>query len=307
MEAGCEQRPTAQGHIALNDTLFTSHVIGIVNTTAAAHQSSPAGSPAVIAGAVVGSVVAILLVALCVFFLVRRRTNRRNRSALEHAAARHMRGASSMDFQCATHVNPFSPGFRNSNDGWDDPHHAMEVQMATAVMIRPGTGEKIPIQHQQPYQDQEQREGAAFEKETFADAVDALNSHPPTGPVRNFSRKDKSEQGPAYIDTTAAGIARPEPAMTSPMPYSPDSYVTPSSTTSATPFLAGWHSGFSPQSPNITYSARMGSPLVHQASWEDTKPQGRSGLLRSKASKTDVSAPVASRQLQTSFPPPPKR
>lgn len=208
-----------------------------------------------------------------------------------------MRAASSMDFQCATHVNPFSPGFRNSSDGWDDPQHAMEVHTATAVMISAGGGhinmdEKVMAT------------STSAQEEHYADAVDALNSHPPKGPVRNFSHK---QQQPAYIETNT-GLAMPEKAMTSPMPYSPDSYVTPSSTTSATPFLAaGQNSAFSPTSPRAAYSPHTSSPLVRQEAWEETRTQGRGGLLRSKASKTDVNAPVATRQLQTTFPPPPTR
>lgn len=229
-----------------------------------------------------------------------------------------------MDFQCATHVNPFSPGFRNNNNNnssyQDMQQHAgafreyddnasVEVRTAAAVNLHHHRGGSSVDEKGTPFVI---AASAAQEEQPY---TDALRSHPPAGPVRNFSHK---QQQPSNIDTTN-GLARPEKAMTSPMPYSPDSYMTPSSTTSATPFLAaGQGSAFSPTSPRMVpaaaFSPHTSSPLVRQQPWEETGGAhggggggGGGGLLRSKVSKTDVNAPVAARQLQIKFPPPPKR
>lgn len=316
LEAGCEQRPTAHGHIALNDTLFANRTIGILNLNSPPKtQKTGLSTGALIAIIVVSVIVGLLLIGGCVFLHIRRRRNRYNKSALEYAASRHLRGASSMDFQCATHVNPFSPGFRNNNSSNQDMQYAggfreyddngsVEVHTATAVNLHHHRGGSSVDEKGMPIV----TAATAQEKQPY---TDALRSHPPAGPVRNFSHKQ--QQQPSSIDTTS-GLARPEKAMTSPMPYSPDSYMTPSSTTSATPFLAaGQSSAFSPTSPRVVpsaaFSPHTSSPLVKQQPWEETGAHGGGGggLLRSKASKADVNAPVAARQLQTKFPPPPKR
>ncbi len=222
-------------------------------------------------------------------------------------------GPSSMDFQCAasSHANPFTPGVRNNNNNGsnnssnstrvcDDPSGSVaEINAARAANFR----------QQCQYADEKAMAVAAYaaaareqqkqqQQQQHTDGVDALRSHPPTGPVRNFSHKQQQQQ--PFDINTAADEAKPEKAATlsSSTPYSPDSFVTPSSATSATPFLAaGQKSAYSPPMP--------------QQPWEETRAPSRGGgvgggILRSKGSKPDVNAPVAARQLQMKFPPPPK-
>ncbi|TQV91070.1 LPXTG-domain-containing protein [Cordyceps javanica] len=359
LEAGCEQRPGPHGRVSLNDTLFANRTIGILdpNTPHAGRSAHPGLSTgALIAVVVVGVLVGLALAGACVFLFLRRRRRRNlhNTSALEYAARNHhKRGPSSLDFRCAAHVNPFSPGFiRNgSTDRRDDPTDGpydggpVAARTAAAVGLYPTTttsttaGAGAGAAQDLAATDEKARlaAAAAVEKQQlppYPGTVDALRSHPPAGPVRNFSHKHQHhphphqhQQHPSAIDTTTTttattNLAPPEKVMTSPTPYSPDSFTSPSSATSATPFLApGQNSAFSPTSPRVAaYSPHASSsPLVRQQqhqqqqqSWEEvpTRAQGRGvgvGLLRSKASKTDVNAPVATRQLQTTFPPPPKR
>lgn len=176
-------------------------------------------------------------------------------------------------------MNPFSPGFRNSNDGWTEAQQYHPYQ-------------------QEPHHHQQQQHDVVVDEKEYAEAADALHSHPPEGPVRNFSRKEKQ---PASITTTME-LAQPAPAVTSPRRDSPSDYGSPASATSAMssiPFLASY---------NNKATVSPSSPLVQQSSWEEMRPNGAArGLTRSKARTTETCAPVAARQIQTSFPPPPKR
>ncbi|KAK8141958.1 hypothetical protein G3M48_009575 [Beauveria asiatica] len=299
LQAGCEQRPGPEGHLSLNGTLFDSRTISIVDP----NRPDPSRKTGLSTGALVAVVIISVLLGLlllggCVFLYIRRRRRRLEsdphdgKSALEYAAARQQndrRGPPcSKNWQGAVaHVSPFTPG---SRDGGSDQAAQQQQGCPTATAIYPD----------------EKRNGTP-EKEAYNDA---LRSHPPVGPVRNFSHK----QHPSVSDTETMpdGVAKPEQAPTTTMPsspssspYSPDSYVTPSSATSATPFLAPGQTSVFPSATSVT-----GSSPTKQPSWDETtrQQQGRGGgLLRSKASKTDVTAPVAARQLQTTFPPPPKR
>ncbi|KAM3507621.1 hypothetical protein MY11210_007071 [Beauveria gryllotalpidicola] len=313
LQAGCEQRPGPQGHLSLNGTLFDNRTISILDPNKPSpSRKSGLSTGALVAVVVISVLLGLLLLGACVFLYIRRRRRRRRmesdpyggKSALEYAAARQQQNgrrhgpSSSMDFQCAAaHLSPFTPGSRDGSDQLQQQqhyHHHPQVR-PTATAIYPD--EKCIV---------------SPEKQAYSDA---LRSHPPAGTVRNFSHK---QQHPSVTDTEMMpdGVARPEKATTttssssSPSPYSPDSYVTPSSATSATPFLGpGQNSAFP---SNFVTMAHTGSSPTKQPSWDETPQQGRGGgggggLLRSKASKTDVTAPVAARQLQTTFPPPPKR
>lgn len=299
LEAGCEQRAGAHGRLALNDTLFANSTIGILNP----NKPSKSRSVGLSSGALIAVIVLCVLIglgAICgaAFLLLRRRhrRNRYNKSALEYAASKnHRRGAAaaaSMDSCCpAAPANPLRSS--NERDG-----------AATAAAAAAPADAAVPLPRYATAADEKAGLAAADKKQQPQPGMDALRSHPPAGPVRNFSHK----QNGSSADAAAAVEENPvrlDKVMTSPSsssPYSPDSYVTPSSATSATPFFApGQTSAFSPVSPP---SSRAG--LAKQPSWEG-RSGGGGGLLRSKGSKTDVHAPVASRQFQTTFPPPPKR
>ncbi|KAM3504212.1 hypothetical protein MY10362_003704 [Beauveria mimosiformis] len=305
LQAGCEQRPGSEGHLSLNGTLFDSRTISIVDPNKpSTSRKTGLSTGALVAVVIISVLLGLLLLGGCVFLYIRRRRRRLEsdphdgKSALEYAAARQQNGRhgpSPMNFQYAAHASPFTPG---SRDGGSDQvqqqqyHHPQVRPTATAI-----------------YPD-EKRNGTP-ENQAYNDA---LRSHPPVGPVRNFSHK----QHPSVIDTETMpdGVAKPEQAPTttmsppspSPSPYSPDSYLTPSSATSATPFLAPGQTSVFPSTTSFT-APRTGSSPTKKPSWDETRQQqGRGGgLLRSKASRTDVTAPVAARQLQTTFPPPPKR
>lgn len=315
LQAGCEQRPGPEGHLSLNGTLFDSRTISIVDP----NKPSPSRKTGLSTGALVAVVIISVLLGLLllgggVFLYIRRRRRRLEsdphdgKSALEYAAARQQQqngrhGPSSMDFQCAENVSPFTPGSRDG--GSVQPH---QQQQHYHPQVRPTTTAIYP----------DEKRNGTLEKKAYNDA---LRSHPPVGSVRNFSHKQHSsvtdtETMPddvAKPEQAAATTTMPSPSPPSPSPYSPDSYVTPSSATSATPFLAPGQTSVFPSTTTTTTTttsgtAHAGSSPTKQPSWDEPRQQGRGGgLIRSKASKTDVTAPVAARQLQTTFPPPPKR
>lgn len=289
LEAGCEQHPSINHTIALNDTIFAPTTPTIINSTTAAEDSAKSGNSmalpiGAIIGIVIGAFIFIALVIGCVFLQMRKRRNRREKEELEQ----HIR-SSALEFHCATHVNPFSPGFRNSNDGWHDPQMQQQAQ------------EEYQYQYQYQQEGESEQTVQMVDEKHHAGAGDALHSHPPEGPVRNFSRKDKQ---PTSITTTME-LTEPSAAlMSSPRRESPSDYGSPASATSTrsnVPFLARYNNkaAMSPSSPSMTYSAmpKTSSPLVQQAEWGNVRGDD--------ADKT--CAPVAARQIQTSFPPPPKR
>ncbi|KAK4127952.1 hypothetical protein N657DRAFT_631660 [Parathielavia appendiculata] len=112
LEAGCRQQPAPGLRLGLNDTIFSSARISIVDPTTLVEdkKSEPTlGTPA-IAGIAAGGVVLILIIAAVTFVCLRKRRNKRVRASAEadfyNKVRRHH---SSMSFQCQTHM--ISPRF----------------------------------------------------------------------------------------------------------------------------------------------------------------------------------------------------
>ena len=106
IEAGCEQRPADTIVVGLDDTVFTTKTISIVDPTSESDSDSGDSqglhlSPAVIAGIAIGGFVLLLFVVGCTYMQIRKRRNRRART----------RRTSPLDFRCQTHLTPRTPNF----------------------------------------------------------------------------------------------------------------------------------------------------------------------------------------------------
>lgn len=106
LEAGCKQKPPAHIPIGLNETIFTSHTIQIVEPSA---QSPPSptlvlSTPA-IAGIAIGSVVFLALLSGCTYMQIRKRRNKLDRSRR------------TLSFRCKTAAATSQPVY---TDDYDD-------------------------------------------------------------------------------------------------------------------------------------------------------------------------------------------
>ncbi|KAK6858526.1 hypothetical protein PG995_006225 [Apiospora arundinis] len=124
LQVGCTQQPAPGTAIGLNDTVFSSHRIGMVDpkTSAGASGSRHDDKPVLATPALVGIAIggAVLLLGIAGLIFVRRRTrkNRRQRLAAslngDAPNSRRKQGhrpASSLSFRCQTHLSPRSPNF----------------------------------------------------------------------------------------------------------------------------------------------------------------------------------------------------
>lgn len=113
LEAGCRQQPAPGMLLGLNDTIFASTQISIVDPTVPKSDEGAKtglGVP-VIVGIVAGAVVLLLVVAGTTFICLRKRKNKRARASAEadFYTRFNPRHRSSMSFQCQTHM--VSPRF----------------------------------------------------------------------------------------------------------------------------------------------------------------------------------------------------
>ncbi|KAK3327353.1 hypothetical protein B0T19DRAFT_421543 [Cercophora scortea] len=326
LEAGCQQQPALGKTIALNDTVFSSYVISIVDplTLLKYDDPKPPMPATTIIGIVVATIAGMLIISAIVFVCHRKRKNRRDR-----ANAELFRHQSNLSFQCQTHMK--SPRFWPGND---EPLSAVD-EMGVA---------ESPVQ----FLDDPSRRSSMWKSPATGDKFwDSPYHH--DSPASQFSHGDQSAILPRkggiasvplhHIRTSIPQM--PPSAYTSPSAgtyFSPLDFQTPTSaestrSTSALlpahrPYIPaehGVHGSPQPQGVNpfaSPVSAATASPQLRSYGWADQKqPQpGRLSVSvpvasspktsRLSVAKKDIKptgSPVESWQIQTAFAAPPKR
>ncbi len=120
LEAGCTQRPAHGQFVGLNDTIFSTNIISIVNPstvggTPSGGGGSGGGGASLPITAVIGIIVAVvlLLAAMAAFLYIRYRKAKarlmRASAAAPPSKIRSHRPQSSLSFRCQTHLSPVLP------------------------------------------------------------------------------------------------------------------------------------------------------------------------------------------------------
>jgi hypothetical protein len=189
LEAGCRQQPASGVLLGLNETIFSSNQISIVDpkTLEQIESTKPALETPAIVGIAAGGLVLILAIAGFTFVCVRKRKNRRARAEAEadfyNRFNRHNRSSS---FQCQTHM--ISPRF------W--PGAGAEEGVSTPVVDSP---------------DVQQHRSSIWK-----------HPHGPEYPSH-------SDDATAHISKKAAMAAVPLHHITTSVPPPPQAYASPSS------------------------------------------------------------------------------
>lgn len=117
MEAGCLQRPARGQVVGLNDTIFSTNLVSIVDPSTVGGGAGLGGggssgtslSVPVIVGIIVAAV--IVLAGIAAFLYVRHRKQRARLGRTSATLSRGHRPKSSLSFRCQTHLTPKSPSF----------------------------------------------------------------------------------------------------------------------------------------------------------------------------------------------------
>jgi hypothetical protein len=278
LEAGCLQRPVPGKAIGLNDTVFSTKIIGIVDPTPTNNPNAnkgPSIPTTTIAAIAISVAVAMLLVAGCLYVQYRKRKAKKAARAAGPWGQRTHRPASSLSFRCQTHLTPMSPRFTKTIEESD------------------------------------------VEEKGFADPAEALGSNPISRKNSTWKPDAKAAVASFEVQSDTKGtkeiiglqnITTALPVVTAPTNVHPtykfhspiDDFTTPISAVSAvsttqllpikpyvpaehgysSPSLGSQHSAggnFSPVSGNpfvTPTSATTASPLMSQSSWPlPTRPQ----------------------------------
>lgn len=283
IQAGCEQQPANGIIVGLNDTVFTTSTIQIVDpsTSSSDSASSMDLSPPVIAGISIGALVFFLLALGCGYMQFRKRRNRIARQ----------RRASPLSFRCQTHVTPRTATF---------PAEDEEVQEKPFVDPSAALGSN-PVKL-------DKGKGVSVR-------TDVVNAPPMVHSPGRFAGSPgtltRSPEMDFTTPTSTTSVRSNAPLLaTSYRPYVPAEYGIPSqslpglaiTTSEASPFTE--QRAFSGSSPSSFGEPRKLRVETQASMWERPGEQQASrDLTRKRASP--VGMPVSSMSIQMEFPPPP--
>ncbi|SPQ21937.1 7c5bee7e-ef02-4128-b1e1-9281c887357d [Thermothielavioides terrestris] len=312
LEAGCQQQPAPGVRLGLNDTVFSSTLISIVDpATLGKEGGSKSGlSPPAIVGIVIGAVAVLLLTAACSFVCFRRRRNRRAHASAEadFFSRFNRRHHSSMSFQCQTHM--VSPRF------WPGAEEGVSTPFTDGRDAQP-YGSAIA----KSQDNQHDNSSYASRKAPMAAAPLQISTTVPLTPPPQ-----------AYTSPSYGGVHSSSALLPSIRPYVPAEHGVhvqgsppPPSSTFSSPT-----SGTGPSATGMTPLLKSsGWPLAEKQQQQQEKPPKRiirlsnpvapppptplrtsrsSGMLAKKSPKlVGTGSPVESREIQTAFAAPPKR
>ncbi|KAL7793372.1 hypothetical protein V8C43DRAFT_44304 [Trichoderma afarasin] len=267
LQGACQTKPAPGSILILNNTIFGSDNIQVVDQTPSTNYEEPKLSSSTIVGIAIGGAVLLALVAGFTYMCIRKRKNR----------AKQEDRASGYSFRCQTRVTPVTPRFPE-NAHADDSFHGQEK---AHVKVTTGIGANVYPVDQYPWNSQS-----------------SLNV--------TISRQDSAVMRPSIITAlTPPTQAYMSPRASSPDDFAtPASAV---STRSNAPLLSHQPSGFkpSPHLGQSSWSPTP-KPYRSDRRWEEeTGVTNALGLITRKRSKTSMGSPVQSDILITSFPPPP--
>ncbi|KUI71040.1 hypothetical protein VM1G_07201 [Cytospora mali] len=372
LEAGCKQRPNVTSLLGLNDTVFSTKIIGIVDPASLEQSSASVQfSTAAIAGIAVGAVVLILLIAA--FILIRCR-KRRSRAIVGieprwgKTSKAHKR-KSSFSFRCRNILaSPISPKFfRDELDPVEEIAPYGSLDGMASGQVSGITGDEQPTSKSHYIEPKPKPQRYAYEPswspqyappqfQSFAAVSENVEEEPGRPNESGMPEKRKFwEKASLNINTT---LAAPEPAHQSPrqdafsvlkamnpppppsLPLRSTSYASTDSRATNSPLQpsngkpksktttissqgSGYPSFKSPTttSPQLKPKSGWPSPRETLEGWFPPPPPpgppknssstfsyGRKSSAGSmRKGKRDSGSPVESKQIQTTFPPPPQR
>ncbi|KAK4163620.1 hypothetical protein QBC43DRAFT_57684 [Cladorrhinum sp. PSN259] len=343
LEAGCKQQPAPNVHLGLNETIFSDHIVGIVDPSMVgkSEEKSPAVGTTTIIGIVAGAVVGLLAIAAFIFVCLRKRKNRVNRASAQADFFRTFgqRPESAISFQCQTHAMLSPRLWPAAAEGIspivEDPNQILPMYSQDAF-------QKQEIYGYAP--DHQYYDTSAPISKKAAEAAVPLHhlttSIPPVQPAQAYTTPYAAEKvyyspsdfkSPLSADSvrsTSALLPAIKPYIPSehgihggvqgsPVPQSATSFTSPTSGTGMTPLLKShaWpeqQQKQKPQRPIIkltttdTLPPPPGPPPSKQSRNSVVAGIGL-GLTVKKDKITPTGSPVESFEIKTAFKAPPRR
>ncbi|KAH6652121.1 hypothetical protein BKA67DRAFT_497576, partial [Truncatella angustata] len=322
LEAGCQQQPTNGTLIGLNDTVFSTSLVSIVDPAASSAESS--AHKALPTTTVVGIAIAAVVVILAIagFFFVRHRKQRNRRVRLGGSPKTrppkrsNHRPVSSLSFRCQAPLSPRSPNLFSGPTERPIPEEKQFTSPTIAFTPNRATSEPTITKFSQ----WDSRPGFKLER--------SARGNGPSLPLYNISTAAPTIPTNVYHSTS------PKSRNFSPI----DDMTTPASTTSnkstahllpLKPYNPAEYGASVPQMgtvPEASYasptSASTSSPLISRA-WDQKKPAWDTPLPprpssrpaisvlsilggnKGKRSSSNTGSPVETKEISVMFQGPP--
>ncbi|KAK3994724.1 hypothetical protein QBC44DRAFT_285471 [Cladorrhinum sp. PSN332] len=336
LEAGCKQQPAPNVILGLNETVFSDHIITIVDPSAIgkSEEKSSGIATTTIIGIVAGAVVGLLVIAAVIFVCLRKRKNRINRASAQADFFSNFgqRPESGISFQCQTH-SMLSPR-----------HWPAAAEGMSPVVEDPN--QILPVYTRSSFQQQESDISVPISKKAAEAAVPLhalTTSIPPAQPPQAYttpyaaekvyySPSDfKSPMSADSVRSTSALLPAIKPYVPSehgvhgfqgsPVPQSATSFSSPTSGTGMTPLLRSYAW---PEQPQQKQSQKPSRPIIKLTTTDALPPppppgpppkESRNsivngiglGLTVKKDKATPTGSPVESVEIKTAFKAPPRR
>ncbi|KAK4113820.1 hypothetical protein N656DRAFT_695378, partial [Canariomyces notabilis] len=324
LEAGCLQQPAQGVLLGLNETVFSNHLVRIVDPATLNEETSsaPVLSTPSIVGVVAGGIVFILIIAATTFICLRKRKNRRTRASIQADFYNRFghRPPSSTSFQCKTHM--LSPRL------WPGAEHGVSSPadgQGDAYGLRSPSWKAK--ESESPYQDNSTH---ISKKAANAGApLHHLTTCIPPPPQAHTSPSTAGVSTPSDSNPLSADSVRSTAALLptikayvpaehgmhaygeSPVPASASTFSSPTSGTGGTPLLRG--GTWSEQTPKyhrpLKHGPAMGDevppppppPPANETGW-----RGSRTVSKGNAKNAVPGSPVETWEIQTTFAAPPK-
>ncbi|KAH8882858.1 hypothetical protein GQ53DRAFT_440719 [Thozetella sp. PMI_491] len=281
LEAGCQQQPLAGKTISMNDTVFSSSIIGAVDPSATPQPSSGGGGVSV--GTVAGIIVAIVLAigAVVTFFCCRRLRRRRLARGLGEGPEKSPFSGWSMgsrrpqsdqlSFQCRAGMKSptFTPGGQPHGISFEDSVLAYQVARQNAAPAVRGQSNISPVAEEPPYFDLPPQEPVNKGKKSSRKGLKASSTQ--NSAMALHSLRTSIPAAPANVHSPPSAVSASSTRSTSALlqgmsPYNPSPV--------SDPFGFGTPTSASTTSPVLRNHNQYGWPGIGSAtaSSDDHKP-----------------------------------
>ncbi|KAL2266300.1 hypothetical protein VTJ83DRAFT_5652 [Remersonia thermophila] len=204
LEAGCRQQPAPGVVLGLNDTIFSTTQVSIVDPADLLKDKDSEKPPlpvTVIIGIVAGAVIVLLIISATTFICLRRRRNRRARASGHFDFSHRSHRRSSMSFQCQTHL--VSPRF------WPDASASQDFNA-----LSPATNDDGPATA---------RRSSIYKPPALEEDKPQLEQEPQQGFEKSITKKAALASVPLHQISTTLPPVSPPPQAHCYSPFSPAS------------------------------------------------------------------------------------